>query len=156
MKTQIRNTEIDRTYIFYSISIQYIFHTCTKGILRHIGHRRLNTLCCRWSHRLEEEYSSEIKELEDYSSGIKEYEEYSSTHDMTNGAHEKILKVFLIDVFLKNTSCKSTTLTVSKSQTYGPDKALQMKVGAEKKLWKGRELSTLPLIGRRRKSEASL
>ena len=64
---------------------------------------------------LEEEYSSEIKELEDYSSGIKEYEEYSSTHDMTNGAHEKILKVFLIDVFLKNTSCKSTTLTVSKS-----------------------------------------
>ena len=73
------------------------------------------------------------------------------------GLTKKIQKVFLIDVFSENDilqKCQSDSF--QKSQTYGPDKALQMRVGAEKKSWKGRELSTLPLIGRRRKSEASL
>ena len=58
--------------------------------------------------------------------------------------------------FWKRHLAKVPNWQFSKSQTYGPDKALQMREGAEKKLWRRRELSTLPLIGRRRRSEESL
>ena len=117
----------------------------------------MNTLCCRWSHRLEEEYSSGKMELEEYSSGIKEYEEYSSTHGMTNGTHEKKIRKFSSLLFFwRRHLAKVPHWQFSKSQTYGQDKALQMREGAEKKLWRRRELSTLPLIGRRRRSEESL
>ena len=76
---------------------------------------------------------------------------------MTNGTHKKIQKFFLIGVFFwKRHLAKVPHWQFSKSQTYGPDKALQMREGAEKKLWRRRELSTLPLIGRRRRSEESL
>ena len=76
---------------------------------------------------------------------------------MTNGANEKNSESFPHWCFFwKRHLATVPHWQFSKSQTYGPDKALQMRVGAEKKLWTGRELSTLPLIGRRRKSEASL